>query len=265
MPSDRFVSLWDMLEFNAERFVRVSNLLMSLQAGLSANINFDGHSFQISESAFKDLISLRDDLLLMEMPVSVAAFDRVLEEMKRPAPHFQADWLKGRIVNFSTVVGDELRAKTFLSLPSASAAIFGDPENKFGHVVLDAFPSIVPEVREAAKCQALERWTASVMHLMRALEVGLQAMARHYEVEPEQNWNAVLEQVQSKLKAISKKTDGKAEEQWASEVGTHFRFLKNAFRNQAMHPLARYDEEAAIEIFDSTKSFFRHLATRLSE
>ena len=41
-----------------------------------------------------------------------------------------------------------------------------------------AFPSAAYDLREAGNCFALDRFTAAVMHSMRALEVGLKAVAR---------------------------------------------------------------------------------------
>ena len=43
--------------------------------------------------------------------------------------------------------------------------------------VFNAFPSANNDILEASNCLALERGTATVMHLMRVAEVGLKALA----------------------------------------------------------------------------------------
>lgn len=62
-----------------------------------------------------------------------------------------------------------------------------------------------------------------------------------------------------------KRTHGADEEQWFAEAATHFRTIKNAWRNYAMHGRDAYDEPRAKAIFESVKAFMQHLATRLSE
>lgn len=149
-------------------------------------------------------------------------------------------------------------------MASKHAAFYADGAH-FSEAVDEAFPSVIYDVAEAAKCRALGRWTACVMHVMRVLEIGLGALAKHLGVEEDGNWNTVLNEVESKAREIGKRTHGKEAEQWAAEAGTHLRFIKNAWRNHAMHPLEKYDEERAVAIFDNARSFMQHLATRLSE
>lgn len=159
---------------------------------------------------------------------------------------------------------DELGGRHLFTLEPKHARFF-DHELPFGASVDAAFPSAAYDIVEAAKCRALGRWTASVMHLMRVLEVGLGALARHYGVEPHSNWNTVLNQIENKSREVGKKSHGAEEEKWAAEAALHLRFIKNAWRNHAMHPLEKYDEERAVAIFDSCRSFLVHLSSKLSE
>jgi hypothetical protein len=41
--------------------------------------------------------------------------------------------------------------------------------------------------------------------------------------------------------------------------------LKDGWRNYAMHAREKYTEEQAEDVYRSTRSFMRHLATKLSE
>mgnify|MGYP001585324592 CR=1 FL=1 len=51
-------------------------------------------------------------------------------------------------------------------------------ENLFGEQVAKAFPSAEADIQDAGRCLAFNRWTASVFHSMRVLEIGLNALAK---------------------------------------------------------------------------------------
>jgi len=159
---------------------------------------------------------------------------------------------------------DEMRHRLVFTLLTESAKYY-ERACLFGEKVEDAFPSASADIAEAGKCRALARYTASVMHLMRVLEVGLGALAAHCGLTPSENWNSTLNQIEASLRQVSRKRDGVDAEQWAAEAGTHIRFIKNAWRNHAMHPRERYDENDAAAIFDNARSLMQHLAERLSE
>jgi len=100
---------------------------------------------------------------------------------------------------------------------------------------------------------------------MRVLESGINALAIHVEVNPKENWNSLLNDIEAKIRTIGKNESGKIDEKFAAEAATHLRFIKNAWRNYAMHAHETYDEERAFAIYENVKSFMRHLSTRLSE
>lgn len=159
---------------------------------------------------------------------------------------------------------DELKARQVMTLSPRHAGYFSSTA-AFGESVETAFPSTAFDIAEAANCRALGRWTASVMHLMRVVEVGLGALARFHDVDPGANWNTTLNQIEAKTREVAKRTHGQEMEQWAAEAAAHLRFVKNAWRNHAMHPLEKYDEERAVAIFDNTRTFMQQLAKQLVE
>lgn len=149
---------------------------------------------------------------------------------------------------------------------STTHADFLDPKAPpFGQPVRDAFPSAAPDIADAGRCRALGLWTACVMHLMRALEPALSALAVSLNIEAGQNWDTALNQIDAELRSVRKSTQGAAAEQWASEAALQLRAIKNAWRNHAMHGVGRYGEEDAVRIYDSVKFLMQTLAARLSE
>lgn len=103
------------------------------------------------------------------------------------------------------------------------------------------------------------------MHLMRVMETGLLTLARHYGVDHQANWNQTLNQIEARSREVGKRSHGAETEQWAAEAATHLRFVKNAWRNHAMHPSEKYDEQRAVAIFDHCRAFMQHLAPELSQ
>ena len=50
-----------------------------------------------------------------------------------------------------------------------------------------------------------------------------------------------------------------------AEAAIQFRFLKNAWRNHAMHARASYDEAQARDNYGSVRGFLQQLAAHLNE
>lgn len=172
--------------------------------------------------------------------------------------------LRRLVLELMQRVMDEFDGQRFLVLSPSERAAFDPDGPPFGNAVDDAFPSASYDISEASKCLGLGRATASVMHLMRALEPALVALQHSVGVEvPKTQWDQILNQVEAKIRSINKHTHSAADEQWYSEAATHFRLIKNAWRNHAMHGHETYDLERATTIMGSVRQFMQHLATRL--
>jgi hypothetical protein len=136
----------------------------------------------------------------------------------------------------------------------------------FGLEVFNAFSSANEDIAEAGMCLALDRGTACVMHLMRVIEVGLTALAKAVGVGKQNDWGSYLREIDKNLTAHIKAGGARSvEEQFYSEAASTIDSMKRAFRNPTMHPEKTYSPERAEEILIATRSFMRHLATRLKE
>ena len=275
----RIVSLWDMLKYEAQLLLGAISYVACVVSEwrLYAQVVNSGFARPLiisSDEKSNFLISikrLRDSAKELEMPSSIAvgvdAFDFYLGALESSLPMgaFELNQLALPADRLLHSYVTEAGARQFYVIEGKHAKFYADAESLFGGEVVDAFPSVAPDISEAGKCRALGRWTACVMHLMRVLEVGLKRLANRHGVDHTENWNRTLNELETRLRSIQKKVDGVEAERWASEAGTHLRFMKNAYRNHAMHPLERYDEERAVEIYDNTRSFMRHLAIQLAQ
>lgn len=134
----------------------------------------------------------------------------------------------------------------------------------FGLNVVKELPAIRQDVVDGARCRAYELWTASVMHMMRVAEVGVAALAGHLGVTLGSSWGMTIANV---LQALDKERKAKGDpglKQWASEIASYLNFVKDGFRNPAMHPEMAFDREQAISIYDNTRAFMRTLINRIA-
>lgn len=158
---------------------------------------------------------------------------------------------------------DEMEARGLFVMNPSHVAFYAPNAPLFGESVHRAFPSASSEIDEAGKCRATGRWTACVLHLMRGLEPALMAFQDSVGVSIQKiNWQDIINQIEARLKANGNQH---VDHQWNSEASLQFFKFKDAWRNYAVHGKERYDEERAIGIYDSVRTFMQHLATRLSE
>jgi hypothetical protein len=74
------------------------------------------------------------------------------------------------------------------------------------------------------------------MHMMRIAEVGVGALADHLVLARGTSWGMTIANVQQALDRKQKAKNDLALKQWASETVTYLNFVKDGFRNPAMHP-----------------------------
>jgi hypothetical protein len=101
---------------------------------------------------------------------------------------------------------------------------------------------------------------------MQALESGLRSLAADVGLTFDvQQWNAIIEQIASKITDLRKTLPAGAGKndrtQFLSEAAKEFFY----FKDDVSHGRAAYDEYQALSVLEHTRSFMNHLATRLSE
>jgi hypothetical protein len=142
-------------------------------------------------------------------------------------------------------------------------------KNQFSEPCQNAFPSAIYDMEEAGKCFAFDRHTATVFHLMRALESGLVALCNAVNFTPKNpNWQNVLNELPphiAKECAPHSTPDWKERESFYSELMLEFRHFKGAWRNYVMHKGEKFTPEEAIKIFYHVSSFMDHASSNLKE
>lgn len=137
----------------------------------------------------------------------------------------------------------------------------------------DAFPGAVSELRVAGNAFACGLHTASVLHAMRAAEIGMRSLATALECSfpkplDQVEWHPLLEQCEAKiaaLKSLPASAQKAADQKFYSEAAMNFRYFKDGYRVYAAHARASFTEHEARTILSHTANFFDALARRLNE
>jgi hypothetical protein len=154
-----------------------------------------------------------------------------------------------------------LRRQVFFRIPTAGQQYFQQAA-LFGPDVDVAFPSAADDVEHAGTCLALGQDNASVFHSMRVLERGLKAIAGKLGVDfDRKNWANVIDQVEAAVttKGTAAGIDPNERKLYA-EAAVHFRFVKDAWRNDVMHLGDPYDAGRALSILTHVREFVQALA-----
>lgn len=155
------------------------------------------------------------------------------------------------------------KAKRFLLLQSDWGA------------TLKAFPDLKDDLERSLDLYALGHNLASVFHLMRVAEVGVQRLGKKLGVSltkvtatklTDLTWHQILDAMNPKLKALPQKTPaGKARYEKYSAIQSYLYGVKDAWRNPTMHPRkAGYSDLETLDIINHMRSFMNELASVVS-
>jgi hypothetical protein len=208
-----------------------------------------------------DFTKFLPQLRAAELELTAKAVERLLMVLSGPT---QTQTVQDALRRIDENLADELETRRFLYVPTRAVEYYETPFAGWG-AALDNFP-IRFDVGEAGKCYALGRHTACVMHLMRVLEEGLKAFARHCGVTwtaDVHSWDTIIRRINERIRTIP--GERKADQQRLSEISAHLRLAKDAWRDYVMHKPVEYGEETARDIFASVKAFMRDLDKELAE
>jgi hypothetical protein len=160
--------------------------------------------------------------------------------------------------------------KDALIVVPAAKRKYLDEQAIFGISVLNALPEAVLEISEAGKCFALDRWTACVFHLMRAVELSLHRIARELGLSfpapiELQDWGTLVKKIDSRIAELEQqsRSQNKSEDlRFYSALNLEFSWFKNAWRNSISHARESYTEEQAKNILSHVGKFLQEVADR---
>jgi len=250
-------SLWDMLVFNARPFANLLLALAKNQEPLTLHSDrLPDNTVYAMNSASDEIASHCDEL---DLPVSAEMARNGLKGIKSFL-HLRLSM--NQMMNTLLI---ELNNRKFYA-PTRNMWKYFENSSLFGGDVFANFPSANEDIQEAGTCLSLDRATACVMHLNRALEVSLLALANAVGVTKKNDWGAYIREIAKELDARMKSSGVRShDEQFYAEALANFDRLRHVYRNPTMHPEKTYSIDRAEEILLATKAFMSHLATHLKE
>ena len=230
---------------------------LAYQRGLTADEPMDPKFLSdVSNELFVVLAKCKD----MGLTMSVRGVERITES----PPSTYAE-LGNTLPELQRRIEDELQSVYFLHIPTETRNYYLD-EPQFGSKVAAKLPLAIDDIQEAGKCFATGRYTACVFHLMRVMEFAVQYLGKKMNITlvNQKNWHNILEEVDKSIRKMPvAKPREKARRNKYAESSAHLRMVKDAWRNEVMHPKATYTPEEAERVLRNVKDFMIHLATKL--
>jgi hypothetical protein len=279
------ISWRDMLQFSANAFFWAGRALRGIREDcyIACARCVDGQvlfatptdlDVAAREKAMSSLPHVQEEFERIGLSIFAETAKELQESLSKTAVRRSFQWLHDQVEVVEKIAEKELRGKFFLYIPPERARFWpntGQP-NVFGETVADKFPSTSFDVANSGVCLATMMSTAAVFHLMRVMEIGLAALGKVFGVSAAfANWEVILNQIESKIAGMRSdpawKTlpDCKEQQEFYSQAASHFRTVKDAWRNYTMHSRAKYTEEEAEQIFNAVRGFMQKLAEKLSE
>jgi hypothetical protein len=260
----RLVSLLEILKVPAGAFCRMSSLIGQMIIVLAQN------RLPEVDTMGQTLGELQREATRLGIRSVTRQLERIRENLdsgkaSNATMHPMMLELNNRLV-------DELSDKQFLMMDDEAVRYYEQQTPLFGQEVQSNFLSASFEIDEAGKCVALNRGTAAVFHLMRAMEIAVGAVARCLAIpDPvrpaDRNWGAVLKKVRDgidhKWPTVAERSAGDGE--FFDGLYASLDAVKNPWRNSTMHPANKYTPEEAEHVFSAVRGFMMKLASRCDE
>ncbi|MGO8909596.1 MAG: hypothetical protein ACLQDM_09785 [Bradyrhizobium sp.] len=263
----RILSLMALLTFYADEFCKASGILAQAWVLINKTGGLDRQAIEALGSTLGDLQRQCEQI---ELPMTGRRLQRLLDTFR---PDYAHTWIETarQLAEIQQTLIDELEDRLVLCLP-ADKGSFYTGHDLFGPDVARQFSSASREITEAGRCLALNRNTASVFHLMRVMEIGLRALGRSLnepQLDPKRNpsWEMILRRCDQEMqKPLAQRSpEWQQAESFYSTATANLRAVKDAWRNSTMHVEQTYDDETALEVWNTVRAFMRQIATRLAD
>jgi hypothetical protein len=203
-----------------------------------------------------------------------------LRRLELEGPSEQMQRIRARIVPGVTVsdtltqleqlydrIQDDLGRRWFLFLPPDTVDTFKSPLRGWGKQVKSAFPSASIEIYESSRCLSVGRYTASVFHAMRVLELGLLSLGHKLKLPKTvldvKTWGTIIEKIEKKIDERLAKMPNSAAKKREAEfyhgLASQFTHFREAWRDRVSHGLRTYEQGEAEAVMFSVRAFMSRL------
>ena len=252
-----------MLKFDAAEFLRAFATLSSLKDIMR---DFGGDdddpkkvSAYVANAVKGELVKLRISLAVLDANLTDMIAERLLKVLENEGAN-RASCVRA-IEDLNSRLRDELSLRHLYVVPNDQVKYFAPKAALFGPEVEARFPLVSEDLECAGKCLALSQPTACVFHLMRMMEAIVGELCTFHQIaNPDREWGKLLSDLSKKIEAMPK---GKLRNEW-SEAHSNLYHVKQAWRNETMHPKQTYTMDQAEDVFRAMRTFSTHLAGLLT-
>lgn len=202
----------------------------------------------------------------MGFKTSAGMISKFLDSAGRNLAH--GDWTGAQFSEKCHAVFSAIQIETTgiicLKMGAVNSPYF-NKHSPFGKFVAAEFSECGEDIAEAHQCIAFERYTASMFHLGRAMEVAVKKVAKRMRVKPRRDeWQAYLSAMNEKINKMPfKKPAQKSKRQvWAETAGHLFNF-KEAWRNPTFHAKKTYTPDEALAALSNAGLFMDYVARKI--
>ncbi len=210
----------------------------------------------------KNLHQIRAECERLDLRAAVGCVDDALLELKLELVH--AERLERVYTELDNSIRRDMGTLLLFCVPP-SQRDFYKQKALFGPTVADRFPRAVFDIEQAGNCYAFACPTACAFHLMRVMEIGVQAFGHMLGVDfPEdKEWGKILNIATGKIKEQTEQRErhGRDPEIIAwNQIHAHLNSMGTGCRNQYMHPKENVTMEEAKDLIGLVGGFMRTLA-----
>jgi hypothetical protein len=276
--SHRLWNLWEMIEKYGALFASAISILSEAKWMCAPFQLPEGQQpvsrEAINQVALAGIAATRRACILADMDSVLPELDRLTNAIIPIAPGAPVSDNAGvaaGIKHLISRVKDELQDQFYYRVGGHDVPLYIGP-NLFGTKVSDKFDLAGEDIDEAGKCLALGRPTACVFHLMRVMEIGVQAFGKKLKIKIDvktEAWHQIMTHVtnaingsaSAKIPPMPSQTEAqKRKKSQYAEAAAHLQSVRLAWRNEVMHPKRTYTQQEAHDVFNATRVFMAHLA-----
>lgn len=260
------ISLWDVKTYLAPRLISITNCIILLDDGIGDEEQWKTNP-EIRNGVLQKLKTIESESEALELKMTAIYARRIAAE----AGQITALKLKGMAVHLVDRFDDELAGVQFFSVKPERLKFY-ENTTLAGEDFKRVFPRANVELIEAGNCFALDRYTACVFHLMRALEIALVALESKLGIPrpvdgPDKTWGRTLGRIRGKITddknpPLPNWTDNKP---FYDKAYGFLAAIKVPLRDDTMHVESTYNEESADGVFQVVTVALRHFSAKLSE
>jgi hypothetical protein len=256
------VSLYEVLDFHADKFANICRLMSELcMIPLT-----ESPKWELSQPILDQLQWLKDAAQELALTGLVASIERLLRDLERVDTAGNKQIKRDAHAILQRII-DDFKGQCVMAVKAKQGEYYERTGTFLGDEVINRLSSLsglIEDASEAGNCYAFERYTACVFHLMRLVERCVQKLGNDLGLPDaltyEKEWQIILNRIRGEVKTKWPRERDPNRIRHESII-SHLETVKIVWRNPTMHPKATYTQNEAKKIMASVQAFVEDFST----